>query len=207
MYFQTGVHCAARWLVRGNALSNVLSLECVLTSLSLSLSLSIYIYIWNACRICSLWFRSNVLSGNAVFLNTFLKYLIKSLAQGVREETEKVGEHCVWWSDTVYDDVTLCMMTWHWEGWWTGLYSRLQQESNSGFFGTRKILVLSKRICTVGFREIETTGFDPDSVFPSTHWRANNPASEFLPKENGSFYKWDLFSSFLRRLRNEKGKK
>jgi hypothetical protein len=27
-----------------------------------------------------------------VFLNTFLNYLINSLAQGVREETEKVGE-------------------------------------------------------------------------------------------------------------------
>ena len=55
-------------------------------------------------------------------------------------------------------------------------------------------------VYTGSSREIETTGFDPDSVFPSTHWRANNPASEFLPKETCSFYKRDLFRRFSKTL-------
>ena len=30
--------------------------------------------------------------------------------------------HCVWWCDTVYDDVTLCMMMWHCVWWCDTVY-------------------------------------------------------------------------------------
>ena len=50
--------------------------------------------------------------------------------------------------------------------------------------------------CTVVFRDIETTFFDPASVFLSTHWWSQNPASQFLAKEACSFYKRDLFRRF-----------
>ena len=53
---------------------------------------------------------------------------------------------------------------------------------------------------TVASRQIETTVFDPASVFLGTHWRASNPASEFLPKETCSFYKRDLFRRFSKTL-------
>ena len=49
---------------------------------------------------------------------------------------------------------------------------------------------------TVAIREIETTFFDPASVFLSTHWWSQKPASQFLAKEACSFYKRDLFRRF-----------
>ena len=49
---------------------------------------------------------------------------------------------------------------------------------------------------TRSFREIETTIFDPASVFLSTHWWSQKPASQFLPKETCSFYKRDIFRRF-----------
>ena len=51
---------------------------------------------------------------------------------------------------------------------------------------------------TVGwFREIETTVFDPASVFLSTHDEVRTP-SQFLAKEACSFYKRDLFRCHTR---------
>ena len=50
--------------------------------------------------------------------------------------------------------------------------------------------------CTVAFWDIETMVFDPASVFLSTHWWSQKPASQFLPKETCSFYKRDLFRRF-----------
>ncbi len=52
------------------------------------------------------------------------------------------------------------------------------------------------RTHTGSIREIETTVFDPASVFLSTHWWSQHPASQFLAKEACSFYKRDLFRRF-----------
>ena len=60
---------------------------------------------------------------------------------------------------------------------------------------TKNFYALSTR-STGSIREIETTVFDPASVFLSTHWWSQNPASQFLAKEACSFYKRDLFRRF-----------